>query len=237
MRKTFITIALAVTAAVTSQALAQSQQAAQVLFDQGKWQEAANAAAALGTSEGLALAAEATTAGAGLVPDAQKKALFTKAQDYAKQAIAKNPNSADAYFELARAQGRLAQFVGIVESSSIATEMKKNLDQALKLNPKMAGAYVALGLWHSNLVAKLGFAAGLKGANKNQVIPNFKKAIELEPDVAIHRIEYVNAMQLLGNKDKAFAVSQLEKAISIPANTYWEKRDLEQAKAMLAKLK
>ncbi|EYB67892.1 hypothetical protein DEIPH_ctg031orf0033 [Deinococcus phoenicis] len=225
-----MTLALAV--AVT--AVAQSQQAAQSLYDQGKWQEAATAAAALNTSAGFALAAEATTAGAGLSADAQKKPLFEKAQGYARQAIALDKNNADAYFELARAQGRLAQYSGILNSLNLAGDMKKNLDQAIRLRPNMAGAYVALGLWHANLVSKGGAATFLTGAKKAQIVPNFEKAIALEPNVAVHRIEYANALLLQGNK--AGAAAQLQKAVSLPADTFWEKRDLEAAKAQLAKL-
>ncbi|MFC3834873.1 tetratricopeptide repeat protein [Deinococcus rufus] len=231
MRTTALTLALMLSAP----ALAQSQQAAQALYDQGKWQEAASAAAALNTSAGLALAAEATTGGASLVPDSQKKALFTKAQDYAKAAISRDPNNADAYFELARAQGRLAQFSGILQSLGLATDMKGNLDKALSLNPKMAGGYVALGLWNANLVAKGFIAVRASGADRNQIVPNFEKAIALEPNVAIHKIEYANALILQGKK--AEAAAQLDRAVALPADTFWEKRDLEAAKATLAKLR
>ncbi|WP_295823061.1 tetratricopeptide repeat protein [uncultured Deinococcus sp.] len=231
MRTTALTLALMLSAP----ALAQSQQAAQALYDQGKWQEAASAAAALNTSAGLALAAEATTGGASLVPDSQKKALFTKAQDYAKAAISRDPNNADAYFELARAQGRLAQFSGILQSLGLATDMKGNLDKALALNPKMAGGYVALGLWNANLVAKGFIAVRASGADRNQIVPNFEKAIALEPNVAIHKIEYANALILQGKK--AEAAAQLDRAVALPADTFWEKRDLEAAKATLAKLR
>ncbi|GGR44745.1 hypothetical protein GCM10008959_02280 [Deinococcus seoulensis] len=231
MRSIIVTAALAL--AVT--ASAQSVQAATSLFDQGKWQEAATAAAALNSSAGFALAAEATTAGAALVPDNQKKALFEKAQGYAKQAIAKDKNNAEAYFEMARAQGRLAQFSGILQSLGLAGDMKKNLDMAIKLDPKLTGAYVALGLWNANLVSKGSVVVRITSADKNQIVPNFEKAISLEPDVAIHRIEYANALILQGRK--AEAATQLQKAVSIPANTFWEKRDLEAAKATLAKLK
>lgn len=235
MRKT-LTLALALTtAAVTATAFAQSQQAAQDLLDQGKWQEAAAAAGALGTSGGLALAAEATTLGAALSPDSQKKALFQKAQDYAKQAIAKDKNNATAYFEMARAEGRLAQFVGILQSLGLAGDMKKNLDKAVALDPKMAGAYVALGLWHANLDAKGFVARAATGANKAQVIPNFEKALALEPDVITHRVEYANALVLMGKK--ADAVAQLQKAVTLNTTTFWEKRDLADAQALLAKLK
>ncbi|MGM9322273.1 hypothetical protein [Deinococcus aquaticus] len=231
MRSIIVTAALAL--AVT--ASAQSVQAATSLFDQGKWQEAAAAAVALNSSDGFALAAEATTAGSALVPDNQKKALFEKAQGYAKQAIAKDKNNAEAYFEMARAQGRLAQFSGILQSLGLAGDMKKNLDMAIKLDPKLTGAYVALGLWNANLVAKGFIAVRASGADKAQIVPNFEKAISLEPDVAVHRIEYANALILQGRK--ADAATQLQKAVSIPANTFWEKRDLEAAKATLAKLK
>lgn len=231
MRSLIVTAALTLAATASAQSLS----AATSLFEQGKWQEAANAAAALNSSEGFALAAEATTAGSALVPDNQKKALFEKAQGYAKQAIAKDKNNAEAYFEMARAQGRLAQFSGILQSLGLAGEMKKNLDMAIKLDPKLPGAYVALGLWNANLVSKGFIAVQASGANKNQIIPNFEKAISLEPEVAVHRIEFANAL-ILQNR-KAEATTQLQKAVSIPAETFWEKRDLEAAKATLAKLK
>ncbi|GAA5531845.1 tetratricopeptide repeat protein [Deinococcus aluminii] len=230
IRPALVTLAFAVAVSAS----AQSQQAAQALYDQGKWQEAATAAAALNTSAGFALAAEATTAGASVSPDAQKKGLFEKAQGYARQAIALDKNNADAYFELARAQGRLAQFVGILQSLNLAGDVKKNLDQAIRLQPNMAGAYVALGLWNANLVSKGGAATFLTGAKKSQIAPNFEKAIALEPNVAVHRIEYANALLLTGNK--AGAVAQLQKAVTIPATTYWEQRDLDAAKAKLASL-
>ncbi|PTA69724.1 hypothetical protein [Deinococcus arcticus] len=231
MRSLIVSFALALS--VT--AAAQSQQTAKTLFDQGKWQEAATAAAALNTADGFALAAEATTAGAGLVPDNQKKALFEKAQGYARQAIAKDRNNADAYFELARAQGRLAQFSGILQSLGLAGEMKKNLDTAVRLNPRLAGAYVALGLWHANLISKGFIATRATGADRNQIIPNFEKAIALEPNVAVHRIEYANALMLQGKK--AEAAAQLERALAMNADTFWEKRNEDAARATLAKLK
>lgn len=236
VNRPLLTLALTLTAAA-GMAQAQSQQAAKALYDSGKWQEAATAAAALNTSVGLALAAEATTGGAALVADNAKKALFEKAQNYAKLAIKLDPNNADAYFELARAQGRLAQYVGVFQSLPLAQDMKKNLDQTIKMNPKMAGAYVALGLWNANLdVGGLkGMAGRAVGGLKSQVSPNFEKAIALEPNVAIHRIEYANALLTQGNK--AAAAAQLEKAVTINADTFWEKRDLDAAKAKLATLK
>lgn len=225
-----LTLALAAAGSASAQSLA----TAQSLYDQGKWQEAASAAAALKTSAGYTLAAEATTAGAGLSAESAKKGLFQKAQDYARQAINADKNNPDAYFELARAQGRLAQYSGILNSLGLAGDMKKNLDTAIRLRPNMASAYVALGLWHANLVSKGTVATLATGAKRNQINSNFEKAIALEPGKAVHRIEYANALILQGNK--AAARTQLEKAVTLPADTFWEKRDLEQARKTLAGL-
>ncbi|ANC71632.1 tetratricopeptide repeat protein [Deinococcus radiodurans] len=235
MRNPVLTVTPLALTLILSAAGAQSLQAAQSLYDQGKWQEAATAAAALKTSDGYALAAEATTNGAGLVADSQKKALFAKAQDYAKQAIAADKNNPEAYFELARAQGRLAQFSGILQSLGMAKDMKQNLDTAIKLKPNMASAYVALGLWNANLDSKGAIARSATGASKAQVVPNFEKAIALEANTPIHRVEYANALLLQGNK--AGARAQLEKAAGMGADNFWEKRDVATAQAMLAKLK
>lgn len=231
MKRTLITLM----AALLSTASAQN---AQALFDDGKWQEATTAALALNNATGYAQAAEYTTAGAGVVAAGQKTALFTKAQEYAKKAIALDPNNAEGYFELARAQGRLAQTKNPLEQLGLAKEMKANLDRAVKLNPKLAGAYVALGLWNATLDAgglKGAIAKSQTGANRSQVVPNFEKAIALEPDNITHRLEFANAYMLMGNK--AGAKAQAEKAVTMKADGYWGKLDLAAAQALLTKLK
>ncbi len=222
-------------ALLLGQTLAAGLPDAQALLDQGKWQDAANSAAGLKSAEGYALAAQSYTLGAALLPDNQKKAQFQKAQDLAKQAIKLDANSANAHFELARADGRLAQYSGISQSLGLAGEVKRELDTAIKLNPNLAGAYVALGLWNAELTAKGFIATRATGARRDQIAPNFDKAITLEPGVPSHKMEYANALLLQNNK--AAAAAQLQKMIALPANTFWEKRDLEASKAKLANLK
>ncbi len=208
---------------------------AQALLDQGKWQDAATVARALKTAEGYALAAQAYTLGAALLPDNQKKAQFQQAQDLAKLAIKTDSNSANAHFELARADGRLAQYSGILQSLGLAGEVKRELETAIKLNPNLAGAYVALGLWNAELTAKGFIATQATGARRDEIAKNFDKAIALEPNVASHKMEYANALLLQNNK--AAAVAQLEKMVTLPATTFWQQRDLAASKAKLASLK
>lgn len=214
---------------------AQSLSAAQSQLDAGNWQAAAKTASALNTSAGYALAAEATTLGAGI--SGSSKAQYQQAQTYAQKAISLDKNNAEAYFELARAQGRLAQSAGILQSLGLAGDMKKNLQKAISLKPNLAGAYVALGLWNAELNAKGGAARAATGARADQVAPNFNKAISLEPNRIVHRLEYARALMLLSKDNKAKAVEQLNKAVSLPAKTFWDKRDQQAAQQLLAKLK
>lgn len=232
MRKSlFISIVLTFS---FSTAHAQNLEAITKLYHQGQWKEAAQQAAALNTPIGYAKAARFLTTGAGVSPKGQTKAILEQAQVHAKKAVSLDKNLADGYFELARTQGRLALFSGTLESLGLAKEMKANLDRSLKLNPKHASAYVALGLWHANLESKGFVARSATGANKNQVIPSFKKAIQLEPNTIVNRLEFANALLLFGKKESA--KKQLEYAKTLPAKTHWEKHDLKQIQDLLKKL-
>ena len=164
------------TALMLGHAAAAGLSDAQALLDQGKWQDAATVASALKTAEGYALAAQAYTLGAALLPDNQKKAQFQQAQDLAKLAIKTDSNSANAHFELARADGRLAQYSGILQSLGLAGEVKRELETAINLNPNLAGAYVALGLWNAELTAKGFIATQATGARRDQIAPNFEQS-------------------------------------------------------------
>lgn len=74
-------------------------------------------------------------------------------------------------------------------------------------------------------------ATGAKGA---QVVPNFEKAIGLAPTVIAHRLEYANALlDLNKTSNKAAAIAQLQKAVSLTPVTYWDKQDQAAAQKRL----
>lgn len=238
------TLILTALLASTSLSLAASAADANALLDKGEWQDAASMAVSLNSSDGYAVAAKATTLGASISPDqtdkdkAAKRNLLVKAQGYANQAIKLNPNNANAYFELSRADGRLAQFSGILQSLGLAGDIKTALDKAIVLDPKMDEAYVALGLWNAELIAKGFLATRATGADRNQVIPNFEKAIALNPTLIAHRIEYANALlDLNKNGNRAAAALQLQKAVTLTPVTYWDRLDLATAQKKLDALK
>ncbi len=230
MRKLILTAALTGLAWLSAWSLAATLEDAHGLLDKGDARGAESAALGLNTPDSYALAAKAATLGAGQLPDDQQEAALTRAVGYAKKAIELGPNDADAYFELARADGRLAQYKGVLQSLGLAGEVKNALNKAIDLDPKLAPAYVALGLWN----AEVPFFAG---GNKAQVQPNFEKAIQLEPGVVTHRLEYAGAVMKVNLRNKPVAIRILERAVLLTPHDYWEQQDLSAAKKMLADLK
>lgn len=205
------------------------------LIDEGHFQQAYEQALAQGTAEAYALAAKAASFYAGYIANTgkEKETWFSKAEAAAKKAIAADANYAEGYFELARAQGRLSQYRGILASLNLASSVRDNLKKALELNPKHDGALVALALWNLELAQK--GVGWIYGASIKRVEPLFQQAIQLNPTAIAHRLEYGNALIRLNKPDAARR--QLEKALELPARTWVDRADQEKARALLESIK
>lgn len=215
-------------------AAAQTADAVEALMNQGRFQEAAEAGSRLGSAEGLILAARSAAYYAGYqAPDSQKADWFGRAETLARQAIRADGDNPEAFFELARAQGRLAQYRGILESLGLTQSIKETLDKTLKLSPKHAGAKGGLALWNYSLVSKN--VGWLYGANGGVVQPLFLEAIALEPQVIIHKVEYAGYLAATNRKEEARR--QYEAALAIAPKTAMDRFDLERARRELAALK
>lgn len=90
-------------------------------------------------------------------PSAERAALYRKAQEYAERAVAANPASAEAHFELARAIGRNAQTMGSRDKVKYAKVVREHALDALKLDPKHAGALHVMGVWNAEIMRLSGF--------------------------------------------------------------------------------
>ncbi|MGC8904851.1 hypothetical protein [Thermus sp.] len=218
-------------------ALAQASQV-EALLDAGRFQEAYEMGLKLATPEALALAAKAASFYAMYqAKDAEKRPWFERAEKAASQAIAKAPDYPEGYFERARALGRLSQYKGILEAlaEGLAPRIRGDLEKTLKLKPDHAGAMVALALWHFELVQKGWLVAATQGADGGKVEPLMRRAIELEPEGIIHRVEYARVLSAWGKTEEAR--KQLEVALSLPARTAADRYDQERARQELAKLR
>lgn len=181
------------------------------LIVSGRYGEAYREAQGLG-SEGLVWAARAANLYASYLAQGDEITLwFTRAEQAATQALKLNPRSAEAHFELARAQGGLLSRRGLLEAAAMVTSMREHLEEALKIKPDYAEATAALAVWHGALTQNgMGW---LYGADANQVSPLFEESLKLEDSVVV-RVWYALALQQQGKIPEARR--HLEKALAMP---------------------
>jgi tetratricopeptide (TPR) repeat protein len=169
---------------------------------------------------------------------AKRAKLLHEAMDRGEEAMAKRPKDANAHYFYAMAAGRYGQEISIAKAlaQGLGGRVREALDKALKLEPKHADAHIALGAWHAEIVGKVGAMIGglTYGAKKDAAVEHFQKALKLNPDSAIARIEYANGLVTLFGKDRMKEAEKLyaEAAKAKPMDAM-ERLDVELAKSEL----
>ena len=217
--RTFLTIVCM--CAVAGTAGAQSIEEARAEYAEGRFMEAADLAQVLDTSEGYALAANSLAIyGYYIAPESEKEGLFRRAIQLARQAIRLDAANPKAHLQLAHTMGRHAQVIGIMKavSEGYAGQVRDAIQETLRLAPDMAAAHLSFGAWHVGAVSKGGFFAGLLyGANKEDALTYFERALALAPQEKVVLIEYaigLLSLDFIGNRRQARDL--LERAISLP---------------------
>ena len=133
--------------------------------------------------------------------DSRKLKLLEEAADRAEKSIKADAKNANAYYLHALALGRYGQGLStaVALKKGLGGKIKASLDKAIALQAKHADAHIALGTWHAEIVGKVGALVGgmTYGAKKDAAVEHFKKALKLNPDSAIARIEYANGLLTL----------------------------------------
>jgi len=208
-------------------------------YHRGEFQAAFEAGVAMG-----ALGASVAVKAAGihavylLDDDAEKLKRFEALTQLAEAAIKLLPDEPNTHYRRAFALGRYSQGISITKalSQGLAGKVRESLDTTLKLASKHAEAHTALGLYHCEVVSKVGgMLAGLTyGAKAATGESLLQAAIKLTPDSPIAHIEYGNGLMLLyGSKREDDAAAAYEKAAKLKPKDAMEKLDLEFAKSQL----
>ncbi len=155
-----------------------------------------------------------------------------------EKAAASLPDYANAHYMLSLALGRYSQRISILKAlaDGIATQVRAHLDTTLKLEPRHAEAHIALGLYHAEIVAKIGaLLAGLTyGASADAAIEHFERAIKLVPHSPIAQIEYANGLLLLrGNSSRGEAHELFARAAAWEPMDAMERLDVGRAQRSL----
>lgn len=192
-------------------------------------------------SPGATVANKSAAVAATYLVDDDKAAirLLLEAAARADAATRESPGDANAWYMQAFVLGRYAQSVSVVKAlaEGIGSKVRKALDRAIALEPKHADAHIALGLYHAEIIDKVGALAGrlTYGADAGKSVEHFDKALKLNPASAIAHMEYANGLLMLhGERKKKQAVELYRKAAACKPADAMERLDVEQAKAELA---
>jgi|SRR5687767_6609587 len=177
--------------------------------------------------------------------DAKRDSLYRLGEQYARRAVQADPRSSMAHFALAKALGRRALSLGARERVKFAGEVRKEALEALALDSTNAGALHVMGRWHANVMRLSGVsrfvAKNILGgkifneANWKDAVAYMERAVALDPERVVHRLELASIYADNGNKAKAREVYQA--ALQLKPIEYNDKHYLELAERGLRELK
>ena len=167
-----------------------------------------------------------------------KLALLEEAMDWAEARRAKAPKDPNAHYFFAFAAGRYGQGISVAKAltEGLGGKVRDALQAAIKLEPKHADAHIAFGSYQAEVIDKVGgLVAGVTyGAKKDSALEHFQKALKLNQDSAIARIEYANGLLMLFGKGKVADAEKLyREAAACKAADAMERLDVELAKSEL----
>ena len=170
--------------------------------------------------------------------ESAQQALYREAISRGEQAISLLPDNPGSHYFHAFNLGRLGQSISIGEAlrKGMAGKIRTSLDYCLELEPDHAEAHTALGMYHAEIIAKVGkMLAGVTyGASTDDAISHFETAIQLVPQSPIAHIEYANGLYLLFGDKRLDEVTDLYvRASEMEAADAMERLDIEAAAAEL----
>lgn len=219
--------------------LAAALQDAWRAFHRGDFQQAFEAGSALGPV-GASVACKALAIHASYLVDDEDEQLrrYEQAGKLAEAAIAALPGEANSHYRYAHAMGRYSQGISIAKALKLglATKVRKALEKALEIAPKHAEAHTALGLYHAEIIDKVGALVGglTYGAKAAEAEKHIATALKLTPDSPIAHVEHAHLLLLLhGDKKEDAAAAAFEKAGKLKPRDAMEALDAEFARDQL----
>jgi tetratricopeptide (TPR) repeat protein len=170
--------------------------------------------------------------------DKVKLELYQQVMRRAEELQKLAPGLANAFYFHAQAMGRYGQGISIGKAlaDGLAGKIKTSFDKTLALAAAHADTHIGLGTYNAEIIQKVGGLVGgmTYGVSKDAAEKHFKKAIELNPDSAVARIEYANGLVMLHGRSKMADATRLYKeAAAIEPMDAMERLDVELARSEL----
>lgn len=211
-----------------------------ILFHAGDFQAAAEAGLKAG-GEGITVANKATCIYATYLEKREKNKLdlLMEVAHRAGMQAAENPKDANAWYWQGYALGRYSQGISVARAlaQGLGSKVKEAFEITIKLQPRHADAYIALGAFHADVIDKVGTLIGgiTHGAKKETALRLFQDGLKLHPVSAIAMIEYANALVMLeGDKKMKEATKLYEQSAHGKPMDAMERLHVDLARAELA---
>ncbi len=207
------------------------------LFHQGDYEGAvAKGLAAGGAAITAANKAVAIYASGVETREAARLAHLEAVMKRAEEQAAAEPKNPNAHYLYAYAAGRYSQRISVAKAlaQGYGGRIRAALEKTLSLAPKHADAHTALGMFHAEIIDKVGALVGgvTYGAKREKGEEHLRRAMALNPDSPIAHLEAANGLALLHGKKAAVEAGKLRaRAASMKPRDAMEKLDVEAAKA------
>ncbi len=171
------------------------------------------------------------------------KALYLRGGSLAREAVKLYPDSADAHFALALGVGRVALFEGGKTKIRLSKEVKQEAERTIALAPSHDSAYHILGRWNYNIAtlswvlkafAKMIYGGVPPGASLEEAANMFAKAVEINGNKPVHRLEYARTLIELGRHLEAR--EQLQTCVGLRQAQWDDPMTQEEAAKMLKEI-
>ncbi len=138
--------------------------------------------------------------------ESRQRSLYQHAAEIAAAACATFPDLAAAHYFHAYALGRYGQSISVVKAlrQGLGSKVADSLETALQLQPDHPDAHLALGLYHAEIIDKVGqmVARMTYGSTREKAMQHLDRALALNPRPPVTQIEYANGIVLLYGDDR-----------------------------------
>lgn len=168
----------------------------------------------------------------------RRNSLYASGEQYARRAIALNPQDEAGHFSLARALGKTALSQSPRGRVKYATEIRAHALECLKINPRHAGCLHVMGMWNAEVMRLNSFtrmiAKNILGgrvfgtASWNEAVRYMEASVAAEPNRIVHHVDLADVYDDVGEKSKARV--EREAALRLPITDVNDKYYKEQAR-------
>lgn len=164
--------------------------------------------------------------------------LYLEVAERAEKRVDVQPEIANGHYWQAYALARYGQGISVAKALALGlgAKIKSSLETTIRLEPKHADAHIALGLFHAEVIDKVGTLIGriTYGAKADTSLGLMAKGLELAPKSPGALMEQANALLMLeGDERDAEAAELYQKATRIVPQDAAEYLEVALAKAQL----